>query len=524
MVVNVKKILFFFFAFFSFLKLSASPDIVWSSPPDTLSSTSVDSSAPNVVMDSSGNAIAVWLENGVVKTASHPVMGSWGSTTTLSGASASSPYLAINAAGDAVAVWIESNVVKARVQPSGGSWGTVNTVSSSGASAPKAIIDASGNAVAVWVRSNVVESATKLLGFLWGLVASISGGSSSNPDIAIGGDGTIVSVWNSVISSQNRVLSSTFLIGGVWGAAKTISNGSNQNNYPHIALDVNGNALAIWYQYNVSGSVYSNVTATVSTLANGASNWTTPVVLSSKGSVNPASLKARPAFDSLGNSVAIWSNSSDGQTYDIQTSTFQIGAGWSDVADIGNNLYDYQGDIAVASSVNTAAAIMDYDGMNILIQTTESNINTVMSNFWSPPQTISSGTDNKDPRIGLALSGTTIYGVALWTAFDGSHTVIQAVTGTGSAVLAPSSPMVSQSSTNFGVFTEYFNTLSWTASSDPNLASYEIYRNGIFIDEVSAGTTSYIDHNAVQSGAVTYGVAAQNTAGFQSQTVSVSFP
>ncbi len=520
---NVKKVAVLFFTFFSFLNLSAS-DIMWSSPPTQISGMSVNATEPSIGMDSSGNAIALWLEGGFVKTASHSVMGSWGSTTTLSGSGATSPKLAVDANGDAVAVWIENNMVQSSFQASGGSWGTSATVSGSTASDPQVTITTGGDAIAVWVRSNVIESATKPFGMAWGIVATVSGNSSDNPHIAAGNDGTIIAVWHSS-ASGDAVLSSSYTVGGVWSALPlTVASGTpHHGNYPHVAVDANGNALVIFFQYDVSGSVYSNVVAAVAAMPNGMS-WSTPIILSPSGDVNPALLEARVAFDSIGNAVAFWSNSFNGQTYQFETSTIQIGQNWSDIADISTSLYAFKGNVAVASSVNTVAAFMAFDSMNITIQSAESNINDTRGNFWSVPQTISTGTNNKDPHVGATLLGTTINAAAVWEAFDGMNTIIQAVTGTKSAVLAPSMPMVSQSSTDFGVLTEYFNTLSWMASSDPNLFAYVIYRNGVFIDRIDSSMTSYVDHNAVQNGSVTYGVAALDTEGFQSQTVSVSFP
>jgi len=78
----------------------------------------------------------------------------------------------------------------------------------------------------------------------------------------------------------------------------------------------------------------------------------------------------------------------------------------------------------------------------------------------------------------------------------------------------------------FVVFNEYYNTLSWTASTDPNVVGYVIYRNGTVIFNLNASTTQFIDHNAPQAGTVTgtYGVAARDSQNVQSQIVTVNLP
>ena len=71
----------------------------------------------------------------------------------------------------------------------------------------------------------------------------------------------------------------------------------------------------------------------------------------------------------------------------------------------------------------------------------------------------------------------------------------------------PTNLAVVQSSNNFGVFTEYFNTLTWQASADPNAVGYLIYRNGVFLAQVGADVLQYVDDNRVQNAADIYTVA-----------------
>src|SRR5689334_4310685 len=106
--VNMKKFLAVLFIVASSTSLQSRPDINWSSPPATLSTTNVNASDPQVVVDANGNTIAAWIESGLLKSSALPSGGSWGSATTISGSTASSPKLALDGSGNATIAWVEN--------------------------------------------------------------------------------------------------------------------------------------------------------------------------------------------------------------------------------------------------------------------------------------------------------------------------------------------------------------------------------------------------------------------------------
>lgn len=161
----------------------------------------------------------------------------------------------------------------------------------------------------------------------------------------------------------------------------------------------------------------------------------------------------------------------------------------------------------------------------ISISYIESHAGGFASGFWTNPVTISTGNINGFPKMANAIvSGSTIYGSAVWSSFNGTNNVIQATSGTGASVIPPSSLSVVQNVNNFGIFNEYYNTVSWTASTDPNLELYGIYRNGAFLQFILAPATQFIDSNADQLGSVVYGISAVNTTGEESAVITVSYP
>jgi hypothetical protein len=529
-VVDVKKLIVLLLSLISSSQLFPGT-ITWSSPPTTISGISVTSSEPQVVVDSNGNTTAAWVEGGVVKAATLPYGGSWSSTSTLSGASSSSLNLAIDNSGNIAAAWVQSGVVKAASKPFNGSWSAASSVSSSGASLPVLGMNSSGDAVLVWKRNDTIEASSKLLNLIWGIASVLSPNNSSNPHLGVGTDGTVMAVWSRVVNGVNVIQSSkAALIGAVWGAAKTVSQSSSPSDYPKVAIDGLGNATAIWFEYSLSGSAYSNVELVGAGLTSAASNWSTPVIINSTsiagGLLNPANLISKIQADNSGNVGIMWSTSDDGSTLSMQAAVKPFGADWtSQFRSTSGDPLSLSGDLTTTSNGETFMALMASSSGTINILAQEADISSALfPNQWSFPQTLSNEFNNGYPKVASALNGTTMYAACVWINSDNGTNVIQAATGTKTTVLPPSNVQITQDVEDFGVVQNYYNTVTWTASSDPGLAGYVVYRDGTFWTTTEFNVTSVIDNNAVQNGPVTYGVAAYDNDGHQSAIIMENFP
>ncbi|MES2122801.1 MAG: hypothetical protein V4492_08520 [Chlamydiota bacterium] len=525
----MKKILSILVAVVSMVQLSAQ-GFNWSSPPTAISTAAVDASDPDVVIDASGNTTAIWIESSTVRTSTLPSGGSWSAPSSLSGTGGTNPCIGIDSAGNVTAAWLEGGNVKTANMPSGGSWGSASNISDTGATDPALYVDGAGNAVAVWVRNGYIETATQQVGNSWGSVSMLSAASSDNPAIAIGEEGTIVAIWHTVVTGQDRVYASVGGIGQAWNtplvvAPLTAIGAAYSFNYPSVAVDDNGNAAAVYFLYVNVGDAYTNVYTMGSSLISGASAWSQPSFLSAEGFRNPADLMNTIAFDGNGNALALWTSSSDGQSFNIESAQFTAAGTWTpSSALVLQSLYAYQGDISVNPSGDASSIYMFSDSGNTIIQSSDTSIASNVSGFWSIPINVSLGSQNGFPRIATMLVSGVISGATVWVYNDGSNNRIAASIGTRNVVAPPTDVGIVQDSSDQGVFVEYFNTISWTESTDPNLVAYNIFRNGFYWTQVAAGTTTVIDHNAVQDGSVTYGVAAVNSSQEQSSIVSASFP
>lgn len=522
----MKKILFSFLLILSF-QLTAK-EIDWTYPSDTLSTALINATDPQIAIDANGNAVAVWVESGLIKSKSKLVNMSWSAVaSTLSNTGASMPRLVSDTNGNATAIWLEGTIVKASSKTLTGNWSTAVTLSSSGASTPAIAVDSAGDVIVAWARNSDIQTTTKLFGGNWSTAVTINSTNATQPAIAVSGSGAsarAVVVWQGTSGTTNTVFASTKLLSGSWSAQQAVSTAGKQAGRSYVALDSNGNATAVWYQYNVTGGVYSAVAVQTASLPAGGA-WSTSQPLSECGIKNPANLSARVGYDALGNAIAIWNTSLDDASYVIQSSIKTTLGNWTTPIPLGDlNLFSSDLSLATSNLGDALSLFMSYNGSSLLIQSAESDVTGFSDQFWSSPIIISSGTQNSNPRSAMSVSGNTIYVAGIWISNNGTNNSIQASTGTKALVLPPSGLAVTQSNNNFGVFTEYYNTLSWTASTDPSVVGYLIYRNGFFVTKVDASVTQIVDDNRVQNGSVTYGVAAVDEGQSHSRVITVSYP
>jgi hypothetical protein len=131
----------------------------------TLSDTAQDAFAPQVSMDPSGNAVAVWDRfdgsKNRIQAAAKPAAGTFGTAQTLSdaGQEASEPQVDLDPNGNAAAIWSRFDGTKTRTQtsvrPAGGTFGTAQTINPATDAFGPQIDQSAGNAVAVWYRGDL---------------------------------------------------------------------------------------------------------------------------------------------------------------------------------------------------------------------------------------------------------------------------------------------------------------------------------------------------------------------------------
>ncbi|MGH4007808.1 MAG: hypothetical protein ACRDTH_06545 [Pseudonocardiaceae bacterium] len=236
--------------------------------PITVSGPGQDAVDPQVAVNAQGSAVAVWRTfNGthnVVQGAMRPADGSWQAPITLSapGQDAVDPQVAVNAQGSAVAVWSRSNgthdIVQGAVRPAGEAWQAPTDLSAAGQDAgnPQVAVNAQGTTVAVWSRSNgthdIVQGAVRLARRAWQAPINLSaaGQSAVDPQVAIDAQGTAVAVWQRSNGTHDIVQGAVHPASWVWSTPITLSAAGQHAQMPQVAIDAQGNAVAVWRRFN----------------------------------------------------------------------------------------------------------------------------------------------------------------------------------------------------------------------------------------------------------------------------------
>jgi hypothetical protein len=304
-------------------------------------------------------------------------------------------------------------------------WGTaaaidVNTLGY--AFSAQIAVNASGSAVAVWLQSDGARDNlwanryTPTSG--WGTATLIeidNLGDAFAPQIAIDANGNAMAVWTQSDGTRDNVWVNRFTPAGGWGTATLIeTNNVGGAEQPQIAMDTSGNALAVWSQ--VDGS-YLSIWANRYTPTGG---WGTASLIES-GNAGPA-FSPQIAFDTSGNAMAVRMQA-DSLRYNIVANRFTPSGGWGTASlietDNAGNAENPQ--IAFDASGNAMAVWQQTDGTR--------------TNIWANRYTASTGwstatlieTDNAGPaikpQIALDSSGNAI---AVWSQRDSTRSNIWA--------------------------------------------------------------------------------------------------
>jgi hypothetical protein len=387
---------------------------------------------PQVGMDGSGNALAVWQQHDGTRynlwSNRFTAGAGWGVAAlveTDNAGDASDPQLAVNANGNALAVWTQHDGVRRNIVASrytaGTGWGAValiETGSAGSATEPQVAMDANGNGLAVWVQddgTNANVMANRYAeGSGWGTAAPIetdNAGDANEPRIAIGANGNALAVWTQSDGTRINVWANRYTAGTGWGTAGLIETDNGGDAYsPRIGLDANGNGQAVWTQFD---GTRNNIMANRYVPGSG---WGTAAIVGGASNAGTPQI----AFDTTGNALAVWVQSDAGR-YSVWSSRYIAGTGWGTAALIET---DNAGDagspqIAFDAGGNALAVWGQSDGTRINIWT---NRYTAGSG-WGTAALIETGNagDANEPQIALGANGQAL---AVWYQSDGTRTNI----------------------------------------------------------------------------------------------------
>jgi hypothetical protein len=424
-----------------------------------LSSATDTTTGPQVGVDARGDAIAVWAQTSpssaytVVASQRGGKRGVWSREVPLSASGVQSlyPAIAVDARGDAVAVWTASldghDVAQAAYKPAGKQWEKTQTLSQ-GASEPSVALDAAGDATAVWVGGSsadpgqdaIYASTRPASAHDWRKPTKIAGGSQLElPQVALDAKGDAAVVWQGFLSggvangatfavdaSTRPASRKTWAAGARIGTEQSQGESPGEQPAPHVALDSNGDAIAVWQGPGSSGppNIIGIPTPRIqsATKPHSKARWRSPVNVSAAG---VAGQFPQLAVDPAGATVAVWQAAEGGHARVISAVGSAATGKWRDVTALSPadaNGVEPAVSIDARGDATAIWALFDYPGY--LIQTSP---RSSTAQAWKTPLTLSTpGQNAGEPQLASNATGDT---TAVWGRPDPQHGIVIQATG-----------------------------------------------------------------------------------------------
>ncbi len=310
----------------------------------------------------------------------------------------------MNDSDDAIVVWSQHDGVRYKIWAShyiiGTGWSVARVIDSNdyvnefeglfggavGAFSPKVAIDSKGNATVVWhqrgsnaendIWSNRYDAING-----WSkaeIIGAKNKGQIEDAQIVVSNDGNALAVWKNFSSSKHKIQSNRYISGIGWGEPEFIDTNifigvpgettrllASGAAPPQIALDGDGNAIAIWDQYN--GKFISSIWVNRYNLNSG---W---------GVAEPfgngeISREPQLNMNSDGNAIVVFKQS-DGSRSNTWAREYTRDLGWGESELIG---------IESFGSASSQEVAIDLNGNAISVwRKRDGNVNHIFANIYS---------------------------------------------------------------------------------------------------------------------------------------------
>jgi hypothetical protein len=350
-----------------------------------------DAANPQIAVQANGSAMAVWRQSDGVRTnilASRYAPGSGWSTPefveTDDADFAIHPQVAMDGNGNAIAVWVQEGGGRANIMASrfdGVRWSIAEPIevdNAGDANFPQITMDANGNAFAVWQQASGPSNAAATRVNIWAnrfvpgngwqkaeLIEADNAGDASLPQISMETNGSAIAVWEQLKGASTTATTAISDIwanrfdGNKWGEAKRIeADDLGGALRPQIAVDANGNALAVWLQRRAGQFSFSLMASRFTP----AGDWERPVALQTgDGSAGDPQI----AMDERGHAFAVWPEfafeKESGQTW---AARYVPGSGWAAAELVHDNTQGFNQftQIAVDGGGNAMAVWVSANG------------------------------------------------------------------------------------------------------------------------------------------------------------------
>lgn len=303
---------------------------------------------PQVAIADSGDTLVVWpqLAGGTYELWESRCTDSagWSAAARIDTAAAAETYSQVvyDSAGNAFVLWQQldgarDHVYYSRLAVGATTWSApvqMDTATGSAAT-PHVVADAHGNLVAVWIQTDTAQAGSVF--HIWSSNYAASTGNWSAPAAMIANDASLSAflpklainaagagevVW---VQTDNSIWSNRYTPTSGWATPQLVEAGGNNNGLPEVAVDQNGNAMAVWMR---SDPTLPQLAHMRYTLLPAGGNWSASALISETDSATSEYTESPQIFfDAQGDALATWSRTS-GQQTNTRSAVYTSGAGW----------------------------------------------------------------------------------------------------------------------------------------------------------------------------------------------------
>ncbi len=354
----------------------ASADLGWSTPTALEPQTPTNANLGGLALAGDHSGMIVWEKDGLYATimATRFVPGkgdggsNWQAPVNLSspGCWNYEPQVAMNATGFAIAVWLNtcSYAIDASEYVPGTGWTTPVGIDQYGSPSysPQIAMNAAGAAVVSWINYDGSAHHTYANRFVpgtgWGTPTRLdpTANDSAGQNVGVDWQGNAFVTWYRRDGSADHIYGAR-LSAGVWSSVFALETTLNNSYYPSLSVDYQGNAVVAWVEedsaHNVWANRYDNATAT----------WSGPVLIESQPYWVVFNHGPHVSANN-GSAVVVWEMYGSGSDpYSVWANRYKAGVGWGTEADvdfIGGTSYaaDYPS-VALDASGNATIAYQE---------------------------------------------------------------------------------------------------------------------------------------------------------------------
>ena len=304
------------------------------------------------------------------------------------------------------------------------SWRTaqlIETDETSNALEPQIAVDNNGNAMAVWNQSDGTRTSIYANRFssatgAWAapvLIENDDIGDANSQRIAIDINGNALAVWAQATGGAPRIYANRYTAAtNSWGTAQLIGTGAADGSNPQIAMDGGGNAQVVWYQRNRPQPGIWNSRFIAAT-----NSWTAAQLIEAASGADISDLQI--AVNANGDALAMWL---DADAFANPPRYFLIGK-WFVAATIS---WDSSPPVVSANvRISNPQITLDVKGNAVAVwEQRDGTVASIFgsrylaaSNNWSLPVRIEAGSGNAlEPQIATDANGNVL---AVWSQSDG---------------------------------------------------------------------------------------------------------